>query len=704
MDSQLVSLSKIFTEKILRIPDYQRGYAWTEKQLKEFWNDLLQLDEGKNHYTGVLTLESVPESDATNWTDDAWIIQFKGYTPYYIVDGQQRLTTSIILIQSISEYIPNDKKLNFTSIEKIREKFIFENKDESISRSYIFGYAKDNPSDEFLKTKIFLEKSDKASNNQETIYTSNLENAKKFFSQRLNELKFEEVEFLYRKLTQNFLFNIYSISEEIDVFVAFETMNNRGKPLSHLELLKNRLIYISTKFKTGNHEKTKLRKSINESWKAIYHQLGRNKNNPLSDDEFLTTHFLIYHEKAMKDYEEYKDKGIRTPNDYLRRSGRNYQDYLLEEKFTPKNVDNNNLSLQEVYAYVTSLKESVEIWYQLLNPADSDFSDEEKVYIEKLNRLDIKKVAPIIMVFYQKEKNIINRIRILKLLERYLFIDTFVKNLGYHVSTDNQIMHFLDQEDLFAVSGSKERFLSRDTLLSLAFQLNKGTIDNEKVIKNIDTAVNTLWIDNFVRHMIRQFGRGGFYSWEGIKYFLYEYERELKNRGKNHTQKLNWQEFCNTDKRDFLTVEHIYPQNARKDCWKENFNKYALEERKLLMNSIGNLLPLSKPKNSSFQNSCFEDKKGNLEKKIGFKYGSYSEIEVSNYENWTAKEILIRGLDLLNFLESNWAISLGTIEEKVELLRLEFVLFREKINSSELEKNKKSKTKDRKVAKSAKHF
>ena len=59
MQTELFSVSKIFTENLFRIPDYQRGYAWSEKQLKDFWNDIEQLEEGKHHYTGVLTLEQV---------------------------------------------------------------------------------------------------------------------------------------------------------------------------------------------------------------------------------------------------------------------------------------------------------------------------------------------------------------------------------------------------------------------------------------------------------------------------------------------------------------------------------------------------------------------------------------------------------------------------------------------------------------------
>lgn len=98
MDTQLLTISKIFTERLFRIPDYQRGYAWTEKQLKDFWNDIQQLEAKQNHYTGVLTLEDVPKDIYRQWEDDLWIIENKSYKPYFIVDGQQRLTTAIVLI------------------------------------------------------------------------------------------------------------------------------------------------------------------------------------------------------------------------------------------------------------------------------------------------------------------------------------------------------------------------------------------------------------------------------------------------------------------------------------------------------------------------------------------------------------------------------------------------------------------------------
>ncbi|MBK8196570.1 MAG: DUF1524 domain-containing protein [Lewinellaceae bacterium] len=49
------------------------------------------------------------------------------------------------------------------------------------------------------------------------------------------------------------------------------------------------------------------------------------------------------------------------------------------------------------------------------------------------------------------------------------------------------------------------------------------------------------------------------------------------------------------------------------------------KSEKNIQNSLGNLLPLSKPKNSSLQDKCFSDKKKNYENTIGYRYGSYSE-------------------------------------------------------------------------------
>ncbi|HEA3126373.1 DUF262 domain-containing protein [Aeromonas veronii] len=655
MKTELFSISKIFTERLLRIPDYQRGYAWTDKQLKDFWSDISQIEKGHNHYVGVLTLENVEKSKYSNWNDDAWIIESKHYEPHYIVDGQQRLTTTIILIQCILDVI-GDKEINYTSAGEIRKKFIFESKDGGISRSYLFGYEVDNPSYEFLKQKIFNEPSDNQNLIQETIYTNNLINAKSFFATLLKDMDLSEIEILYSKVTQNLLFNIYSMSDEIDVHVSFETMNNRGKPLSHLELLKNRLIYLSTKLDADEHERRKLRDSINECWKTIYHQLGRNKDNPLDDDIFLFNHFILFYGDTFK-----LDDNIYHYKQLRRGYRSTYQNYLLEDIFTTKSIKSEGdkrLTLPELYRYVRSLKSSVERWYEISNPKDSTLDPDVIFWLEKINRTGFEDFLPLVMVALQKVTNNLLLINFLKSLEKVAFRQLLI---GRGFSGGFHMPKFIE----------------------FASTLSNGETTLDKIIIKLDEMSESFMKNDHLMAQISDAFKdsSGFYGWRGLKYFMYEYEQELKEKSKTFTDKLGWQ-FFSDDIRDYKTIEHIYPQNPIKIEWTSLFDIYSSKEKNLLRHSIGNLLPLSQPKNSSFQNKPFLEKVGNSKSTIGYRYGSFSEIEVSNEKQWTAVEILARGIKLLTFIEKRWGLSFKGVEGKIKFLNLEFVLKKEKGASS----------------------
>lgn len=93
----------------------------------------------------------------------------------------------------------------------------------------------DNPSFECLKTQIFGDDSS-ANRDINNIYTKNLKDAKQFFKSKIDEKTKEYREEIFKILTRNFMFNVYEIANDFDAFVAFDTMNNRGKPLSTLEL------------------------------------------------------------------------------------------------------------------------------------------------------------------------------------------------------------------------------------------------------------------------------------------------------------------------------------------------------------------------------------------------------------------------------------------------------------------------------------
>ena len=101
---ELYSLQDIFNQRLFRIPDYQRGYSWTEQQLNEFWEDVINLPIDREHYTGMISLRKINKDEAKNWTEEFWLINNWGYSAYHVVDGQQRLTTFIILINEIVKF------------------------------------------------------------------------------------------------------------------------------------------------------------------------------------------------------------------------------------------------------------------------------------------------------------------------------------------------------------------------------------------------------------------------------------------------------------------------------------------------------------------------------------------------------------------------------------------------------------------------
>ena len=118
MGTELPSLAKIFNNRLFRIPDYQRGFAWGERQLADFWSDLLRVELDRTHYCGQLTLEKAPEENWQQWTGDTWLMEDAGYDAHFVVDGQQRLTTAVILLQCLLEGLPEDQLLAGQSVKE----------------------------------------------------------------------------------------------------------------------------------------------------------------------------------------------------------------------------------------------------------------------------------------------------------------------------------------------------------------------------------------------------------------------------------------------------------------------------------------------------------------------------------------------------------------------------------------------------------
>ena len=677
--NELQSLSQIFQSKIFRIPDYQRGYAWQDAQLRDFWEDIVNLQTDRYHYTGLLSLKVLNRTEAQNLgNNDAWLLQ-NGFRAYHVVDGQQRLTTFVIMLNEILELVcglPENKGksegeiyLGYETVKNIRAKYISRKRPpEDLIITYMFGYENDNPSSEYLKYRILGQPF--GGTIKETYYTKNLKYAKEFFARELasfyEKTGIEGISELYRKLTLQLMFNIHEIEDDYDVFVAFETMNNRGKRLTNLELLKNRLIYLTTLYNKETLDETNavaLRELINKAWREVYYQLGRNENALLSDDEFLRAHWIMYFAYSRKKGDDYIKfllrkfshksifENVLQPNTQEEEANDDSQDPELDDEATditdiPEPISGEFLYPKDIRDYVNSLSEAAEFWYYTFYPEKfTSISDEEQVWLDKLNRIGLGYFRPMIAVSliprlgYSKEE----RLSFFKAVEPFIFINF---RMAMYQSSYKSSDYYRK---------TREVYTKAIKLSDVTADLNSTTDANAKDAVRI-----------FLTRMNRRFiSADGFYSWRDLKYFLYEYEYSLAT--KYRLEKLSWALLTKVVK-DKITVEHILPQTPTKFYWRNNFRQFTDEEIKYLSSSLGNMLPLSQSINSSLQNDSFDDKKAR-----GYANGSHCEVEISKEPLWDAQHIYDRGIKLLKFMESRWAFSFESVEQMDELLHIAFV-------------------------------
>jgi len=597
-----INLFQLLNGRVFRIPDYQRGYTWGEKQLIELWDDIEEIQLVNNdyskHYTGTIFLEIISPPQHENW--------FSGVTFYDVVDGQQRLTTISILLFELLKLAENGH--SGESKEDLFKTYIKKTNASGNSTIYKFCYAETDRNCNFLKKFIFEDDSIISDDSIRNLYTKNLDFAKQFFSEKLGNLNYEQREILFRKLTMSLLFDLRPIEKDLDVQVVFETMNNRGKPLSTLEKLKNRLIYLSDKLNVSTEDKAKQRKTINDAWGKIYNCLAQNPDIFLDEDVFLSAHLSLY----------------RKPKDAV------FSEKLAEEKvfkmFCNKSekFDKDDsgdkeepVSFEKIKDYIITLSNSAPVWYKI--------HDSNSKLLKKILLLDgSKEVKVFLLALFLKIDDRDSIEKVLLKLEQILFRNR-IPGIGV-----------VDERTL--ASWSRDLYLEDDNIEWLNVKLDE-LLQQPLSKDNLIQSLNNLY--TYER------GPKGFHRWNALKYFLFEYEDHLKEFAKETDDKVNLNDF------ELTTIEHVMPQEYSEN-WKDVIGDFTsgLEEDKskvavkVLINSIGNLTILKDGKNSSLGNRSWLDKKNR------FITGSYNEIAISQKHNWTKKEIFERGLDMLIFLQN----------------------------------------------------
>lgn len=592
MDAQ--NLSELFSARIFRTPDYQRGYSWGEKQLAELWDDLEEIPVDaasgryKEHYTGMIFLKESRPSDLEKW--------YNGAKFFDVVDGQQRLTTISILLFELLK--ATETGYAEESKEDLIKKYIVLSNRTGERKVYKFGYSNTNQNHKFLLHEIFENGKEVLPTDYRNHYTDNLQFAKDFFNQKIQPLSGDEKEILYQKLTTSLLFDVREVGNDLDVQAVFETMNNRGKPLSTLEKLKNRLIYLAVKLddSRGNQE---LREKINAAWGKIYTQLARDHGQVLDEDVFLSAHLSLY--RKSEDYafsEDMAEKKVFKM--FCNRAGRYEEDPVTRVK---------------IERYILDLSALAPVWYEIHHSSSR--------LIHKILTLDSRKEVKIFLAAIVNEKTD-KQETILDRVEKILF--------------RNRVPGIWLMDERILATWARELYNKEKTLEELLDEMDA------KLAQPINH-VNI--VDGFKNLFTYERGNKGFHRWGALKYFLFEYEEHLKKEFGEAINKITLPDYEDT------TIEHVIPQHFW-DHWQKEIDEVtnALEEhqveqaRKVLLNTLGNLTLLKGGKNPELGNKSWERKKER------FSTGSYNEIAISKYDAWTKASIAERGKDLLRFLET----------------------------------------------------
>ena len=233
------TLAEIFNNAFFRIPDYQRGYAWEDSQLEDFWKDLMWLRVGQKHYTGMLTLYPLGRPYPSDYPANA------PHTVYHLVDGQQRLTTSYLLI---SKLVGRSKNAMIAGQPVAIATHVYLAASLNGQQYLTFGYESSEKM-EFFRSLLDYSSMPKAGRGSKkhakNIYEKNLLNASNFLDKKLNGLDPLRLDDVFRCLTSQLVFDIHRVENTFDACAMFESINYRGKKLTKFEVLKNRLMYLT---------------------------------------------------------------------------------------------------------------------------------------------------------------------------------------------------------------------------------------------------------------------------------------------------------------------------------------------------------------------------------------------------------------------------------------------------------------------------
>ncbi len=609
-----LSLQDLFHDRIFRVPDYQRGYAWEKQQVGEFLDDLALLDSSRRHYTGTIVLYQ--PTNAKELDDN----EGTRYVEAYVVDGQQRLTTIVLLLNEISQAL-NDCPGGGSLAQGIRKKYV---EVTDIDGQPLHKLSLNEDTDFFFKANV-LPGTPKVLSGPSVASGQRLLDAKKQVSDHVNEAGGDKanreswLRLLHSKITNRLHFNLYEVDEEAEVGVIFEVMNDRGKQLTDLEKVKNYLLYAASALKVTSENRGKLTNSVNAAWADILKQLmTTGLGSPANENQLLRAHWLMEYDSQPRDWQG--SKSIRGRFDL--RTG--HHDQLLGE----------------LQGYVQGLRNSCISFCDALRPNISgSFSsfpsaarNDVTLWNEKVTRIGTTATfLPLLMATRKNWPSEAEKyLEILKLCETFAF--RVYRVARYYAS------------------------YRQPAMLHLAYRVAHGQMDFGEVVREIKHNYGSRQSRESFDEFTNPESPRSRYGWTGLRYFLYEYESHL-SMGQGGAPKVLWSETEGAD-----SIEHVLPQYiGDQPYWQERFDADSHDK---YMHDIGNLT-LTKG-NSSLSNKPFLDKKGNKNSQRYCYENSLllEEREIAaKWDDWTETTIDERRSMLLIWAKKRWHVEFENVTD-----------------------------------------
>jgi len=292
------SIEGVFSDKKADfvIPDYQRPYAWEEKECQKLWDDIFGF--------------AFPDNDCSKFdsaVDEYFlgpIVTFKNDKgKLEIIDGQQRLTTLMLLLRAFYAKFGSMKDENSIKTKEAIAKCIW--KTDEFGNPNLGALkinsevATDDDKDEFL----YILKTGDVKEKAKSYYAKNY----RFFEEKiatfLNEFP-SYFAYLPNRILRNCILLPIEAESQDTALRIFSTLNDRGKPLSDADIFKAQLY----KFYTAQGKKSEFIarwKNLEAKCNSIFHP-----QNGSPTDEIFTQY--MYVERARAKNKQTTTKSLRS--------------------------------------------------------------------------------------------------------------------------------------------------------------------------------------------------------------------------------------------------------------------------------------------------------------------------------------------------------------------------------------------------------